>query len=75
MIHQRSIFVGDVCVGSGVFLGRVDNDCQTNVVLLTARHVVTCNRNYSELLDLAVSGESPRLRERMFAERKLKELL
>ena len=56
-----SIFVGDVCVGSGVFLGRVDGG-KTNVVLLTARHVVTYNRNYSELLDVAVCGSSSRMR-------------
>ena len=56
-----SIYVGDQCVGSGVFLGRVDGG-KTNVVLLTARHVVTYNRNYSELLDVAVCGSSSRMR-------------
>ena len=57
-----SIFVGDECVGSGVFLGRVDNDGQKNVVLLTARHVVTYNRNCSESLDVVIPGAVSRMR-------------
>lgn len=64
-----SIFVGDRCVGSGVFLGRVDDGGQTNVVLLTARHVVTYNRDCGEFLDVVVRGASLRGRLRSPAPR------